>query len=214
MTRYCWQFISVQQLLNMWQSKAGLQQLSADHEHVCVTHPGSAHRDRTVLHCQFCGKRGHAHNFMRSKRFCSTSCARGWGLISLARKQKRLLYCMTLRHGFWDAEVRLGVLPWQQQRWQDVVCGLPANTQVLKTDSGVNQSSRARKHTTCLVVSPSLSLSVLLRQVQRSSDEASAGPERGQSVGEAPPSSEQGGVSSWKTSVAATGRDTELTTSL
>lgn len=42
---------------------------------VCLT--GSAHRDRTVLHCQFCGKRGHAHNFMRSKRFCSTSCARG-----------------------------------------------------------------------------------------------------------------------------------------
>uniref|UniRef100_A0A3Q2W6X0 Nascent polypeptide-associated complex subunit alpha, muscle-specific form-like n=1 Tax=Haplochromis burtoni TaxID=8153 RepID=A0A3Q2W6X0_HAPBU len=39
--------------------------------------PGrSGHRDRTVLHCQFCGKRGHAHNFMRSKRFCSTSCAR------------------------------------------------------------------------------------------------------------------------------------------
>lgn len=38
---------------------------------------GSVHRDRTVLHCQFCGKRGHAHNFMRSKRFCSTSCARG-----------------------------------------------------------------------------------------------------------------------------------------
>lgn len=38
---------------------------------------GPAHRDRAVLHCQFCGKRGHAHNFMRSKRFCSTSCARG-----------------------------------------------------------------------------------------------------------------------------------------
>lgn len=38
---------------------------------------GPAQRDRAVLHCQFCGKRGHAHNFMRSKRFCSTSCARG-----------------------------------------------------------------------------------------------------------------------------------------
>ncbi|XP_067343128.1 polyhomeotic-like protein 3 isoform X2 [Channa argus] len=40
----------------------------------------SGHRDRTVLHCQFCGKRGHAHNFMRSKRFCSTSCARGFNV--------------------------------------------------------------------------------------------------------------------------------------
>ncbi|XP_031141036.1 polyhomeotic-like protein 3 isoform X2 [Sander lucioperca] len=46
----------------------------------------SAHRDRTVLHCQFCGKRGHAHNFMRSKRFCSTSCARGFNV----RLTKRL----------------------------------------------------------------------------------------------------------------------------
>lgn len=43
-------------------------------------------RDRTVLHCQFCGKRGHAHNFMRSKRFCSTSCARGFNV----RLTKRL----------------------------------------------------------------------------------------------------------------------------
>ncbi|XP_008296832.1 polyhomeotic-like protein 3 [Stegastes partitus] len=46
----------------------------------------SSHRDRTVLHCQFCGKRGHAHNFMRSKRFCSTSCARGFNV----RLTKRL----------------------------------------------------------------------------------------------------------------------------
>ncbi|KAM6970894.1 polyhomeotic-like protein 3 isoform 2-T3 [Tautogolabrus adspersus] len=46
----------------------------------------STHRDRTVLHCQFCGKRGHAHNFMRSKRFCSTSCARGFNV----RLTKRL----------------------------------------------------------------------------------------------------------------------------
>ncbi|XP_057679844.1 polyhomeotic-like protein 3 isoform X2 [Corythoichthys intestinalis] len=43
-------------------------------------------RDRGVLHCQFCGKRGHAHNFMRSKRFCSTSCARGFNV----RLTKRL----------------------------------------------------------------------------------------------------------------------------
>ncbi|RVE59129.1 hypothetical protein OJAV_G00201070 [Oryzias javanicus] len=46
----------------------------------------AGHRDRTVLHCQFCGKRGHAHNFMRSKRFCSTSCARGFNV----RLTKRL----------------------------------------------------------------------------------------------------------------------------
>ncbi|XP_041823858.1 polyhomeotic-like protein 3 isoform X2 [Melanotaenia boesemani] len=46
----------------------------------------SGHKDRTVLHCQFCGKRGHAHNFMRSKRFCSTSCARGFNV----RLTKRL----------------------------------------------------------------------------------------------------------------------------
>ncbi|XP_056155429.1 polyhomeotic-like protein 3 isoform X2 [Lampris incognitus] len=46
----------------------------------------SSHRDRAVLHCQFCGKRGHAHNFMRSKRFCSTSCARGFNV----RLTKRL----------------------------------------------------------------------------------------------------------------------------
>ncbi|XP_037550123.1 polyhomeotic-like protein 3 [Nematolebias whitei] len=45
-----------------------------------------AHKDRAVLHCQFCGKRGHAHNFMRSKRFCSTSCARGFNV----RLTKRL----------------------------------------------------------------------------------------------------------------------------
>eukprot|EP00064_Thunnus_orientalis_P023728 superscaffoldBa00009275_g23983 len=46
----------------------------------------SGQRDRAVLHCQFCGKRGHAHNFMRSKRFCSTSCARGFNV----RLTKRL----------------------------------------------------------------------------------------------------------------------------
>nr|XP_019965093.1 PREDICTED: polyhomeotic-like protein 3 isoform X1 [Paralichthys olivaceus]XP_019965094.1 PREDICTED: polyhomeotic-like protein 3 isoform X1 [Paralichthys olivaceus] len=61
----------------------------SDEEEGCDTDdPGtrSAPRDRTVLHCQFCGKRGHAHNFMRSKRFCSTSCARGFNV----RLTKRL----------------------------------------------------------------------------------------------------------------------------
>nr|XP_049605952.1 polyhomeotic-like protein 3 isoform X4 [Syngnathus scovelli] len=46
----------------------------------------ASHCERAVLHCQFCGKRGHAHNFMRSKRFCSTSCARGFNV----RLTKRL----------------------------------------------------------------------------------------------------------------------------
>uniref|UniRef100_A0A674DLJ5 Polyhomeotic-like protein 2 n=1 Tax=Salmo trutta TaxID=8032 RepID=A0A674DLJ5_SALTR len=31
---------------------------------------------RGVLQCESCGKRGHAHSFHRSKRYCSTSCAR------------------------------------------------------------------------------------------------------------------------------------------
>ncbi|KAM9839885.1 polyhomeotic-like protein 3 isoform 1-T1 [Aulostomus maculatus] len=60
----------------------------SDEEGGDIDEPGtrSGHRDRTVLHCQFCGKRGHAHNFMRSKRFCSTSCARGFNV----RLTKRL----------------------------------------------------------------------------------------------------------------------------
>ncbi|KAJ0059811.1 hypothetical protein NL108_013125, partial [Boleophthalmus pectinirostris] len=53
-------------------------------DHNSTTRPSQ--RDRAVLHCQFCGKRGHAHNFMRSKRFCSTSCARGFNV----RLTKRL----------------------------------------------------------------------------------------------------------------------------
>ncbi|KAM6977698.1 polyhomeotic-like protein 3 [Aplochiton taeniatus] len=43
-------------------------------------------KETPVLHCQFCGKKGHVHNFMRSKRFCSTSCARGFNV----RLTKRL----------------------------------------------------------------------------------------------------------------------------
>ncbi|KAF7652381.1 hypothetical protein LDENG_00097520 [Lucifuga dentata] len=60
----------------------------SDEEGGDMDDPGtrSGHRDRVVLHCQFCGKRGHAHNFMRSKRFCSTSCARGFNV----RLTKRL----------------------------------------------------------------------------------------------------------------------------
>ncbi|XP_055738072.1 lysine-specific demethylase 6B-like isoform X4 [Salvelinus fontinalis] len=37
---------------------------------------GTRERQRGVLQCESCGKRGHAHSFHRSKRYCSTSCAR------------------------------------------------------------------------------------------------------------------------------------------
>ncbi|XP_045557999.1 zinc finger CCCH domain-containing protein 13 isoform X3 [Salmo salar] len=37
---------------------------------------GNRARQRGVLQCESCGKRGHAHSFHRSKRYCSTSCAR------------------------------------------------------------------------------------------------------------------------------------------
>lgn len=36
-----------------------------------------------VLHCEFCGKRGYAHTFLRSNRFCSTACVRRWALLPL-----------------------------------------------------------------------------------------------------------------------------------
>ncbi|XP_077365857.1 LOW QUALITY PROTEIN: uncharacterized protein LOC144009839 [Festucalex cinctus] len=61
---------------------------SQDEDGKDAQQPGTRgpHCERAVLHCQFCGKRGHAHNFMRSKRFCSTSCARGFNV----RLTKRL----------------------------------------------------------------------------------------------------------------------------
>lgn len=62
-------------LRHIWTPEQLFQELMMLTRDLCAA--GSVHRDRTVLHCQFCGKRGHAHNFMRSKRFCSTSCARG-----------------------------------------------------------------------------------------------------------------------------------------
>ncbi|CAB1340963.1 unnamed protein product [Coregonus sp. 'balchen'] len=37
---------------------------------------GPRERQKGVLQCESCGKRGHAHSFHRSKRYCSTSCAR------------------------------------------------------------------------------------------------------------------------------------------
>ncbi|XP_062335129.1 serine/arginine repetitive matrix protein 1 isoform X2 [Osmerus eperlanus] len=44
---------------------------------------------KAVLYCQFCAKRGHAHNFMRSKRFCSTACARGYN-VGLTKRLRAL----------------------------------------------------------------------------------------------------------------------------
>lgn len=157
----------------------------------CFT--GSAHRDRTVLHCQFCGKRGHAHNFMRSKRFCSTSCARGWDWISLAHSTRAACAACDLRTLCLKCSSVLGSVAAAAVTG----CGVCRNTQVLKADMTVIQSS---------------TLLFCLWQVQCSPDEASAGSQRKQSVREAPPSPEQGGVSPWETSLTETGRDPELTT--
>ena len=64
-----------------------------------------------------------------------------------------------------------------------------------------------------LPLSVSLSLSLSLSQVQRPSDEASAGPECRQPVGEAPAGPQPGGVRPREASATAAGRDTELITS-
>ncbi|KAJ8010797.1 hypothetical protein DPEC_G00078870 [Dallia pectoralis] len=37
-------------------------------------------RQRGMLQCESCGKRGHAHSFHRSKRYCSTSCSHRYNL--------------------------------------------------------------------------------------------------------------------------------------
>ncbi|XP_066565031.1 polyhomeotic-like protein 3 [Amia ocellicauda] len=38
-----------------------------------------------VLKCEFCGKRGYAHKFLRSKRFCSMSCAKRFNVSCTKR---------------------------------------------------------------------------------------------------------------------------------
>ncbi|KAJ8394974.1 hypothetical protein AAFF_G00039250 [Aldrovandia affinis] len=38
-----------------------------------------------VLHCEFCGKRGYAHTFLRSNRFCSTTCVRRFNVSDTKR---------------------------------------------------------------------------------------------------------------------------------
>ncbi|KAM9417898.1 polyhomeotic-like protein 3 isoform 1-T2 [Salvelinus alpinus] len=50
---------------------------------------GPRERQRGVLHCESCGKRGHAHSFHRSKRYCSTSCARRYN-VGLSKRLRAL----------------------------------------------------------------------------------------------------------------------------
>ncbi|XP_064870673.1 polyhomeotic-like protein 3 [Oncorhynchus nerka] len=50
---------------------------------------GPRERHRGVLHCESCGKRGHAHSFHRSKRYCSTSCARRYN-VGLSKRLRAL----------------------------------------------------------------------------------------------------------------------------
>ncbi|XP_041736096.1 polyhomeotic-like protein 2 [Coregonus clupeaformis] len=50
---------------------------------------GPRERQRGVLQCESCGKRGHAHSFHRSKRYCSTSCARRYD-VGLSKRLRAL----------------------------------------------------------------------------------------------------------------------------
>ncbi|CAB1349900.1 unnamed protein product, partial [Coregonus sp. 'balchen'] len=50
---------------------------------------GPRERQRGVLQCESCGKRGHAHSFYRSKRYCSTSCARRYD-VGLSKRLRAL----------------------------------------------------------------------------------------------------------------------------
>ncbi|XP_028832216.1 polyhomeotic-like protein 3 isoform X2 [Denticeps clupeoides] len=45
----------------------------------------SANMLSDVLQCEFCGKRGYAHTFLRSKRFCSMSCVRRFNVSCTKR---------------------------------------------------------------------------------------------------------------------------------
>ncbi|XP_034145170.1 cell surface glycoprotein 1-like isoform X2 [Esox lucius] len=46
-------------------------------------------RQKGMLQCESCGKRGHAHSFQRSKRYCSTSCARRYN-VGLSKRLRAL----------------------------------------------------------------------------------------------------------------------------
>ncbi|KAJ8357069.1 hypothetical protein SKAU_G00198630 [Synaphobranchus kaupii] len=56
-------------------------------------HDGTEEGSMDVLECEFCGKRGYAHTFLRSKRFCSMVCVRRFNVsctkrISLLKADK------------------------------------------------------------------------------------------------------------------------------
>ncbi|XP_045566802.1 bromodomain-containing protein 4 isoform X2 [Salmo salar] len=63
----------------------------SEQERVATSDPltGPRERQRGVLHCESCGKRGHAHSFHRSKRYCSTSCARRYN-VGLSKRLRAL----------------------------------------------------------------------------------------------------------------------------
>uniref|UniRef100_A0A8C7FT86 Mucin-2 n=1 Tax=Oncorhynchus kisutch TaxID=8019 RepID=A0A8C7FT86_ONCKI len=63
----------------------------SEQERVATSDPltGPRERHRGVLHCESCGKRGHAHSFHRSKRYCSTSCARRYN-VGLSKRLRAL----------------------------------------------------------------------------------------------------------------------------
>uniref|UniRef100_A0A4W5M660 Si:ch211-230g15.5 n=1 Tax=Hucho hucho TaxID=62062 RepID=A0A4W5M660_9TELE len=63
----------------------------SEQERVATSDPltGPRERQRGVLQCESCGKRGHAHSFHRSKRYCSTSCARRYN-VGLSKRLRAL----------------------------------------------------------------------------------------------------------------------------
>ncbi|XP_061093463.1 polyhomeotic-like protein 3 isoform X2 [Conger conger] len=51
-----------------------------------------------MLHCEFCGKRGYAYTFLRSNRFCSTTCVRRFNVSDT----KRISTPKATRTGHWN----------------------------------------------------------------------------------------------------------------
>ncbi|KAJ8375758.1 hypothetical protein SKAU_G00063380 [Synaphobranchus kaupii] len=65
-----------------------------------------------VLHCEFCGKRGYAHTFLRSNRFCSTTCVRRFNVSNTKRistlKASRWPRGKQRRRGRWPSRLAGG----------------------------------------------------------------------------------------------------------
>nr|XP_021156211.1 polyhomeotic-like protein 3 isoform X6 [Columba livia] len=53
--------------------------------------------ENDLLKCEFCGKMGYSNKFLRSKRFCSTSCAKSFQLLIHLQKKIWLLMKMLFR---------------------------------------------------------------------------------------------------------------------